>query len=122
MKKTGFLIILAISLLALNMADAISTWIAISTGRGFEENPIVLLLGGPFTPAALLLKLIITPAAILGVAWYMARRFKDPRLGIATIIAPVAMYAAVVANNVMIAAKKVEKTTKKVKKIGKDIR
>ena len=116
MKKTGILIILAISLLALNLADVITTWVAISTGRGIEANPLVLLLGGPFTPLAFFLKLIVVPGAILGVAWYLARRFKDPRLGVATIIAPVAMYAAVVANNVMVAAKKVEKTTKKVKK------
>jgi hypothetical protein len=37
-----------------------------------------------------------------------AHKFKDPRFGIA-------MYTAVVANNVMVAAKKVEKTAKKVR-------
>ena len=115
MKKSGILIVLAISLLALNLADVITTWVAVSTGRGVEENPFVLMLGGPFTPAALFLKLIVVPGAVLSVAWYLARRFKDPRLGMA-LIAPVAMYAAVVTNNVMVAAKKVEKTAKKVKK------
>lgn len=113
MKKLGILIILAASLLILNLADVVSTWIVLSTGRGIEANPFVLLLGGPFSPTAFLLKLILIPGAILVVAWYLARRFKDPRLGIATIIAPVAMYAAVVANNVMVAAKKVEKTARK---------
>ncbi|MGD0175820.1 MAG: DUF5658 family protein [Candidatus Bathyarchaeia archaeon] len=116
MKKSGILIILAISLLALNLADVVSTWIAVSTGRGIEANSIVLLLGGPFSPVAFLLKLVVVPAAILGIAWYLACRFKDPRLGMATIIAPTAMYAVAVANNVMVAAKKVEKAAKKVEK------
>ena len=79
MKKSGILIILAVILLALNLADVVSTWIALSTGRGIEANPIVLLLGGPFSPAAFFLKLVVIPGAILGVAWYLARRFKDPQ-------------------------------------------
>ena len=115
MKKIGILIALATILLALNAADVVSTWIALNTGA-IEANPLVLLLGGPFSPIALFLKLAVVPGTIIGVAWYMARRFKDPRFGIATIAAPVAMYAAVVANNVMVAAKKVEKTAKKVQK------
>jgi len=114
MKKSGILIILVVALLILNLVDVVSTWIALSTGLGVEANPLVLLLGGPFSPIALFLKLIMIPTAILGVAWYMAR--KDLRVGIVTIAAPVALYAAVVANNVMVAAKKVEKTAKKVKK------
>jgi hypothetical protein len=113
MKKTGILISLAAILLLLNLADVVSTWIALSTGRRIEANPIVLLLGGPFSPLSFFLKLVVVPGAILGVAWYLARRFKDPRLGMATLVAPAAMYAAVVANNVMVAAKKVEKTAKK---------
>jgi hypothetical protein len=117
MKKTGILIVLAIILLALNAADVVSTWIALNTGA-IEANPLVLLLGGPFSPIALFLKLIIIPSVILGVAWYMACKFKDPRLGIATIVAPVVMTAGVVANNVMVAAKKVEKTAKKVVKVA----
>lgn len=117
MKKTGIIIILAISLLALNLVDVASTWIALFvTRRGVEANPIVLLLGGPFSPAALFLKLVVAPGAILVVVWWMARRAKDPRMAMATLIVPVAMYAAVVANNVMVAVKKVEKTAKKVKK------
>ncbi|MGA8903675.1 MAG: DUF5658 family protein [Candidatus Bathyarchaeia archaeon] len=119
MKKSGILIILAISLLALNLADVVSTWIAVSTGRGIEANSIVVLLGGPFSLVAFLLKLVVVPAAILGIAWYLARRFNDPRLGMATMIAPAAMYAAAVANNVMVAAKKVEKLAKKVEKVAK---
>jgi predicted permease len=116
MKKSCILIILAIILLALNLADAVSTWISLSTGRGIEANPIVLLLGGPFSPASFFLKLVVVPAAILGVAWWITRRSKDSRLGIATLIMPVAVFATAVANNVMVAAKKVEKTAKKVKK------
>jgi predicted permease len=119
MKKSGILIVLAALLLVLNLADVVSTWIALSSGRGIEANPFILFLGGPFTPIAFTLKLVVVPAAMLGVAWYMARRFKDPRLGMATLIAPAAMYAAVVANNVVVAAKKVEKTAKKAVKNAK---
>jgi hypothetical protein len=119
MKKSQVLIILAAILLSLNLADVVSTWIAISTGRGIEANPFIILLAGPFSPIALFLKLAVVPGAILGVAWWIARRSKDPRLAMATIIAPVAMYAAVVANNVMIAAKKVEKTARKAVKNAK---
>jgi Domain of unknown function (DUF5658) len=116
MKKSNIIIILAAILLALNLADIISTWIALSTGNGVEANPLVLLLGGPFSPAALLLKLVVIPGAILGVAWWIARQWKYPKLAMATVIMPAAVFAAAVANNVMVAAKKVEKTTKKVKK------
>lgn len=119
MKKTGILLVLVASLLTLNLADVVSTWIALGTGKGFEANPFVMLLGGPFSPNALFLKLVLIPSAILGLAWYLARRFKDPRLGMAMFVAPVAMYAAVVANNVIVAAKKVEKVAKKVKKTAR---
>jgi hypothetical protein len=43
----------------------------------------------------------------------------DPRLGIATLVAPVAMYAAVVANNVIVATKKAKKTVLKAMKNAK---
>lgn len=112
MKKSGILIILAAILLALNAADVISTWLAIATGRGFEANPIVLLLGGPFSPTAFLLKLVVVPGSILGVAWWLARRWKNPMLGMAAIIAPAAVYATAVANNVIVATKKVKKTVR----------
>ncbi|MGA2971889.1 MAG: DUF5658 family protein [Candidatus Bathyarchaeia archaeon] len=113
MKKSGILIILAASLLLLNLADVASTWIAISTGKGIEANPIVLLLGGPFSPVSFFMKLVVIPAAILCFAWWLARWSKDPRLAIATLIMPAGVLAAAVANNVMVAAKKVEKTAKK---------
>ena len=112
MKKSGILIILAAILLTLNLADVISTWVAVSTGRGTEGNPFMLLLGGPFSPAVFFLKLVVVPAAILGVAWWIARRWKDPRLGMVAIIAPAAVYAAAVANNVIVATKKVKKTVR----------
>jgi len=69
----------------------------------------VLQLGGPFSPIVFLLKLIVVSVAML-VVWWIAHRWKGPRLGMATIIAPAATYAAVVANNVIVAAKKVKKT------------
>jgi hypothetical protein len=116
MKKTGILIILAAAVLVLNLADVVSTWIALSSGRGVEANPFVLFLGGPFSPLSLYLKLILIPAAMLIAAWYLAHQFKDPRLGIAAFITPAVGYAVVVANNVMVAAKKVEKVAKKVTK------
>jgi hypothetical protein len=116
MKKSGILIILAVSLLAFNAADVVSTWIAISSGRGMEANRFILQLGGPFTPIALLLKLVIIPGAILGFAWWLAYRWKAPEVAAATILVPAAMYAGLVANNIMVAAKKVEKVAKKVKK------
>ena len=81
----------------------------------------MVLLGGPFSPAAFFLKLVLVPAAILGVAWGIAHRWKDPRLGMATIILPAAVFATAAANNIIVATKKVEKAAKKVKKdaVGK---
>jgi hypothetical protein len=119
MKKSGILIILAVSLLAFNAADVVSTWIAISSGRGMEANRFIIQLGGPFTPIALILKLVIIPGAILVVAWLMAYRWKTPEVAAATILVPAAMYATLVANNVMVATKKVKKTAlKAVKNAG----
>jgi hypothetical protein len=120
MKKSGILIILAISLLALNAADVISTWIAVSSGRGVEANPIVLVLGGPFSPLSLLMKLVVIPGATLGFAWWLAYRWKEPRLAMATIVVPAAMYAGLVANNIMVATKKVKKTAMKAMKNARE--
>lgn len=116
MKKSGILLLLTVGLLVFNAADVVSTWIAISSGRGMEANRFIIQLGGPFTPAALLLKLVVVPGAILGIAWWMAYRWKAPEVAAATILVPAAMYAGLVANNVMVAAKKVKKTALKAMK------
>jgi hypothetical protein len=119
MKKSGILIILAVALLSLNMADLVTTWFVISSGKGIEANPIALMLGGPLSPVELFLKVVAFPATVLGLTWYLARKFKDPRLGMVTLLAPVVVYATAVANNVMVAAKKVEKTALKAVKNAK---
>ncbi|MGA2789839.1 MAG: hypothetical protein ABSF00_03605 [Candidatus Bathyarchaeia archaeon] len=46
----------------------------------------------------------------------MAYRWKAPEVAAATILVPAAMYAGLVANNVMVAAKKVKKTALKAMK------
>jgi hypothetical protein len=109
MKKSHNLVFLAVALLAFNLADVVSTWIGIASGKGVEANPVVLLLGGPFSPLSLFLKVVVVPAAILGVGYWLGRRFKDPRLGMAVIIPPAVAFAAAAANNVIVAAKKVKK-------------
>ncbi len=116
MKRKCALYILAAIFLAVNTADVVTTWIGVSSGKAVEANPIILLLGGPFTPLALFVKLALIPTAILGLSWWLARRTKEPRLGMAAIIAPAITFGTVVANNVIVAAKKVEKVAKKVTK------
>lgn len=118
LKKSRILAIAAAALLLLNLADVVSTWIAVSTGKGVEANPLVLLLGGPFSPVSFFLKVVVIPAAILSVAVWMARR-SNLKLAMATILLPAAVFATAVANNVIVAAKKVEKTAKKVVKVGR---
>ncbi len=109
MKKSTLLLVLAASLLTLNMADLATTWFLISNGKGVEANPIILLLGGPFSPLELLMKVAVFPATVLGIAWWLAHKSKDPRLGIAAIIPATVMIGTAVANNVIVAAKKVKK-------------
>jgi hypothetical protein len=113
--RTVALYILAVVFLAVNTVDVVTTWLGVSSGKAVEANPIVLLLGGPFSPAALFVKLALIPTAILGVTWWLAHRMKDPRLGMAALITPAIIFGTAVANNVIVIAKKV-------KKIGKDIR
>jgi hypothetical protein len=104
------LISAAAALLTLNLADLITTWYVVGSGRGVEANPIAGLLGGPFSPLELVLKVVVFPVSVLGVAWWLTRRFKDSRPAMVAIIAPAAVYAAAVANNVIVAAKKAKKT------------
>lgn len=119
MKKSGILILLAAILLALNLADTISTWIVISTGKGVEANPFVLIMGGPFSPLELVMKLVVFPAAVLTVAWWLFHKLKEARLAMLAIIPTAVGLGVVVVNNVMVAAKKVEKTAKKARKRAK---
>ncbi len=112
MKRSTLLYILAAILLAVNTADVVTTWLGVSSGKAVEANPIILLLGGPFTPAALFVKLALVPMAILGLSRWLARRTKDPRLGMAAIIAPAITFGTAVANNVIVVAKKVKKNAK----------
>lgn len=102
-------------LLILNFADFVSTWITIASGKGVEANPIVIMLGGPFSPTALFLKLVAIPAAIVTGAWLLTRKGKDPRLAMATVIMPAIVFGTAVANNVIVAAKKVKKNAKESK-------
>ena len=98
------ILVLAAALFFLfNLADVISTWLVISSGKGVEANPIVLLQGGPFTPTALIMKLAVIPGAILGLAWLFARKWKAPKLAIATVLPSAIGLAAVTAHNLMIA-------------------
>ena len=55
------------------------------------------------------MKVALVPVAILGVAWWLVRRFKDPRLGVVTILPSLVPIVAAVANNVIVASKKVRK-------------
>jgi hypothetical protein len=119
MKKLRVLVVLAAILLTINVADVVSTWIVVTTGRGVEANPFVLLLGGPFSSVSLFMKLFVFPVSILCVAWWLVHRSKNPKLAMATVIMPAAVIATAVANNVIVAAKKVEKVAKKVTKTAK---
>jgi hypothetical protein len=120
MKKATIPYVLAATLLVLNLADVVSTWISVSSGKGVEGNFLVLMLGGPFSAPALFLKLIVVPAAIVLAAWGVSRRFKDTRLGVAVILPAVAVYVVAVANNVIVAAKKVKKIARERQPHGSD--
>ena len=117
MKDATFLWILTAVLLALNFADFISTWIAIDAAKGAEANPFILMLGGPFSPPVIFVKLVLIPVAILSVVWWVTR-YMNARIGVAALIPAAATLAGIVANNVIVIAKKVKKTTKKVKKVA----
>ena len=86
MKKAAIPYFLAAAFLVLNLADVVSTWISVSSGKGVEGNFLVLMLGGPFSVPALFLKLFVVPGRHPGVAWWVSRRLKDTRLGMAAIL------------------------------------
>ena len=112
MKRSTLLYVVAAILLTLNTVDVVMTWFGVSSGKAVEANPIVLLLGGPFSPVALFVKLVLIPTAILGVTWWLVRRTKEPGLGMAAIIAPAIVFGVAVANNVIVVAKKVKKNAR----------
>jgi len=103
-RRLSFRRLVAASLLflACNAADVLTTWLAIRSGKGAEANPLILLSGGPFSPLALTLKLVIVPGIILAVAWLLWRISKQPLAFVA--ILPSAVGLAVVSvHNLMIA-------------------
>lgn len=109
MKESSVLYLVAVILLVLNLADVVSTWVVISNGKGYEANPVLHILGGPFSPAALFLKLFIVPFALVGMAWWVGHRANGAKAGLLTIIPATVVYGAAVANNIIVAAKKVKK-------------
>lgn len=103
MKESSILYMVAVILLVLNIADVVSTWVVISNGKGYEANPFLQILGGPFSPPILFLKLFIIPIAMIGMAWWVGRRAEDARAGLLTIIPATVVFGTAVANNVMVA-------------------
>jgi hypothetical protein len=112
LKPTSTIRILTIVFLILNFADFATTYIGITSGKAVEANPIWFALDGPLAPAAIFVKLAVIPAFILGTAWLLWRRFKDSNLNMAVIIPASAVLAGVVANNVIIIAKKARKVVR----------
>ena len=102
MKCSKILVAAAILFLIFNLTDLLTTWIGISSGRAVEANPIVLLEGGPFSPLALTLKLLLVPGVVLTVAWILAHRWKDPNLALLAVLPHTVGFAAVTAHNLMI--------------------
>ena len=100
---------LAVTLLVLNFADFFTTWFGITFRGALESNGFMLLLGGPLSPTSIILKLVIFPGLILGGAWWLTRKFKDPLPAVAVILPPVVMFGSCVANNVWVIRKKVRK-------------
>ena len=116
MKSSRVLIAIAALFLIFNLTDILTTWIAISSGRGVEANPLVLLEGGPFSPLSLVLKLLVIPGIVLTGAWLIAHKWKDPNLALAAILPNTIGLAAVTAHNLMvtIAGKKPKPIRRKV--------
>jgi hypothetical protein len=115
-KSSRVLIAIAALFLIFNLTDILTTWIAISSGRGVEANPLVLLEGGPFSPLSLVLKLLVIPGIVLTGAWLIAHKWKDPNLALAAILPNTIGLAAVTAHNLMvtIAGKKPKPIRRKV--------
>ena len=105
----SFLLIIAAVLLVLNFADFLTTLFGITYRGALESNTVMLALGGPLSPASILLKLVVFPGLVLGAAWWLTRKFKDPLPAMALIVPSAIMFGHAVANNVVVIAKKAHK-------------
>ena len=106
------------ALLVLNFLDFLTTYVGLTYFEDLESNPVELALGGPLSPLAILLKLAVFPGLVLGVAWFLWRKFKSPLPALGLIVPPAIMFASCVANNVLIMTKKVEKVARKAHKVA----
>lgn len=106
--RTVFWLLVA-ALLVLNFSDFATTWFGITYRGDLESNSFMLMLGGPFSPMSILLKLVIVPGLILSGAWWLNHKFKDPLPAMAILISPAVVFASAVANNVVVMTKKVQK-------------
>jgi hypothetical protein len=104
------LYLVAAALILLNFADFVSTWIIISSGRGYESNPVVIYFGGPFSPLAIFVKLILIPTVTIGIVLALTRKGPAVKMGTLGLLPAVVVLAGTVANNVVVVAKKVKKT------------
>jgi hypothetical protein len=104
-------VILAAIFLTVNESDFVTTLIGIVSGRGVEANPSMMLLGGPLSPAQILVKLVVGPTLILGLGYVLAAKFRDARITLSLIVPTIVAFSYAVANNVLvcIAGKKIEK-------------
>ena len=102
MRSSRVLVAIAALFLIFNLTDILTTWFAISSGRGVEANPLVLLERGPFSPLSLVLKLLIIPGIILTAAWLIVRKWKDPNLALVAILPNTIGLAAVTVHNLMV--------------------
>jgi hypothetical protein len=116
MKRATGIKLLAALVLGVNYADFATTYIIVTSGKGFEANPLVNLVGGPLSLSGITLKLVVIPALVLGVTWWATRDASNALPGI-TAILPVAIgLSAAVVNNVLVMTKKVRKTVDRKKK------
>jgi len=102
-KSFRILVVAAALLIIFNLTDTLTTWLGISSGRAVEANPLVIAMGGPFSPLALTVKLLVVPGLVLTVAWLLAHRWKEPNLAILAVLPNTIGLAAVTAHNLMIA-------------------
>jgi hypothetical protein len=81
-----------------NLLDVISTWIAVGTGRAIELNILANALGGPFSMASLIMKIVIAP-----ITTYLFYRIFKQRGGkwiaMCVMIPTNALYVAILTNN-----------------------
>jgi hypothetical protein len=81
-----------------NLLDVLSTRIAVGTGRAIELNILANALGGPFSMASLIIKMLIAPI----ITYLFYRIFKqcgNKSMAICMMIAMNAIYMAILTNN-----------------------